>query len=1822
MTFFKKTLYTLLAAVMLFTALATCGIFAAAAGNTGVFSRYDDQRRALLEGSPRTADPDRFEEKTVLAFKKGVTEQQALSMLARLGAYRPLAYTSRLVFAVAASPEHARAVCGDRLLYCVANEENDISLCADAVPYELTAIGSSPENGLGKGVTIAILDSGVDRSLPCFENADILPGWDAVEDAESVDTDDVGHGTMICGIICAAGYGVAQGATVLPVRITSDGKKIKTSDLVESLYYAADSGADVINMSFGGYAENAAESEAVAYAAEKGCVLVSSAGNEGADPEYAGRYSYPASFDNVISVASFGANGKVCPFSQFNDKVDICAPGELLTLFAPSEEGQTVDLINGTSFSTAFVSAAACLCMEKRGEKINSAFFEKMLEYASASGRDDRYGWGKLNIKKLLSCADMPFVEGVRRNEVYFSETAAVFENAAATLDGEPYESGDPIFSQGRHTLTVADERGSVELSFAVDTVPLTYDTEKGEGWISFVFDRGSATLDGESYRSGSHITSEGEHVFALTGPYGNTVGSTFTMSFSLPVIYGVENGVVYGEPLHIRAVGTGRVYLDGVEFDEEIFVRENGGHTLLVTDISGETRREIDFALDGVPGISSGMLPANCAYFDPDNNYVACWDAGSYTVSVCSAESLDTIERELEIPGSVIDIAAQGDALYVFHSRGWKAYDRRGFLENEQLVDEFASEEDILVSACVYGGEVFYSDEYGFVHRGAYDETPLELGSRSIAVASRTDGVLAYSAYTPGEIYEYKDGAWRVLRLAAEPGYFGLTVSEHCVCVGGDVYTESFDTVNCRLPDGEKALYCSDDCIITGRGVYSARTGALLGEYRELLTAASSAGDRLALIGGYCTYMLVDPQGLYGASRRADALTGEPAQIDDFTVRTPLAGGADIADAVYDRSSDSVLAILQNDNRLYHLDSRDGSLIQTLDLRYVPLKLRDLGSGAAVIFDKSRFVYLTKEKEYIAFPEEVGDICLCGGEYFAVCGGSLVRRTQKGKFVTVKGLDGVRSVCVYENGVCAALEDKVLFYDPVSKTVVSQVSSAFRPALYVSERYVFAGSDAFSGRELKPVSHLDEIPLCSYGDAAFCESGLYRVSKGKLIAKTDLSGSICVVTPSYRLFVFGKTALSVIDIDCDPTEEIAVQGVAEGGSYTGSVYVYVPSGKAYLDGESVDNGFTVDGAGMHKLRVTLPFGLSRTVDFKVLRQAEKIILSAYELRLSVGQSVTLTASVYPDNAGGKILFASDSPCVTVSEKGRIEAVSDGTAAVTAYMEGADVFAECRVTVTDSNLINTDKTYSIDRDAGVLYGVAPRTFILDLVMHVTTGGTLEILGPDGANANGDYAFTGMTLRRRDENGKITDKLTVAVTGDADGDGRVTAGDVDALFAHLSGSKRQKGAALFALDVNGNGKVTSSDLKAMYKTLEFSAGAASGDSLGVTVPDFVFAGGLIPIAISPGKNGVLSFSGVISFSPDEAAYAKADTAISEIYVKEEKNKTYFCVPASGRTAGSPLTLWLRVAEDAQSVTLDFGPCSVYTARGLESADGLTLTVPVRAPGERFFISAPGSDLEFDRSVYVYDVTVPEGTAEFITEISCPAGCYVYSGPSALASDGITEIGVTLVSPDGKTHYVFRVKHGEMRKPDTDSSLADITVNGAELVPPFSPDITEYSVYIPKGEAASFTAVPNSDKAAVTTETGYGENGIIYTFICTAEDGGATVYTVEAIYRSEESEPVSPDTTDEPSSEEEESSAPEAAESRALSETPVSSAPAEETDAISEQSRDKEKDGAAGMLPYAVAAIAVMIPAAAAAVIARRKAGNGKEDKENKEEKEDE
>ncbi len=198
---------------------------------------------------------------------------------------------------------------------------------------------------MGKGILVAVLDTGVDSTVPDLAGQvtlgpDYLHGVDPSGYQLPLD-----HGTYIASLIAGHGrgpgddlgvIGVAPRARILSVRVIPDdsepglaayNKKPRYANAIaDGVYYAVQHRARVINMSLGSQQPTGGLRAAIAYAISRGVVVVASAGNNGTPRAFA-PYVYPASFTGVIAVAALNPDGVRAAFSEQNSSVVISAPG-------------------------------------------------------------------------------------------------------------------------------------------------------------------------------------------------------------------------------------------------------------------------------------------------------------------------------------------------------------------------------------------------------------------------------------------------------------------------------------------------------------------------------------------------------------------------------------------------------------------------------------------------------------------------------------------------------------------------------------------------------------------------------------------------------------------------------------------------------------------------------------------------------------------------------------------------------------------------------------------------------------------------------------------------------------------------------------------------------------------------------------------------------------------------------------------------------------------------------------------------------------------------------------------------------------------------------------------------------------------------------------------------------------------------------------------------------------------------------------------------------------------------------------------------------
>lgn len=214
------------------------------------------------------------------------------------------------------------------------------------------------ERTRGANVVVAVLDTGVDAAHPDLQGA-VLPGINLV-DPSAPPADDNGHGTAVAGIIAARTdnrigvAGICWTCSILPVKVLGADGTGDTGTVAAGIVRAADAGARVISMSFGGPAPDPTLASAVAYAEAKGAILVAAAGNSGSSTPF-----YPAADPGVVGVAATDESNHLYGWSDYGAWVRLAAPG---CDSATGSSGGYVEFC-GTSAAAPVVSGVAALAL-------------------------------------------------------------------------------------------------------------------------------------------------------------------------------------------------------------------------------------------------------------------------------------------------------------------------------------------------------------------------------------------------------------------------------------------------------------------------------------------------------------------------------------------------------------------------------------------------------------------------------------------------------------------------------------------------------------------------------------------------------------------------------------------------------------------------------------------------------------------------------------------------------------------------------------------------------------------------------------------------------------------------------------------------------------------------------------------------------------------------------------------------------------------------------------------------------------------------------------------------------------------------------------------------------------------------------------------------------------------------------------------------------------------------------------------------------------------------------------------------------------------
>jgi membrane-anchored mycosin MYCP len=326
----------------------------------------------------------------------------------------------------------------------------------------------------GGGVTVAVLDSGVDGSHPQLRGH-VSAGFDAAGSGGPANTDCTGTGTHVAGVIAAqqsaaTGFrGMASDVNILPVRVTGDRSfgppTAEPQVLARGINAAVARGAKVIAISTVSYSGSPALQDAVRNAQAKGVILVAAVGDLG-DQNGGNPPPYPASYDGVIGVGAIGQNGDRLPNSGHGSYVDLVAPGaDVLTL----QRGRGMAAgVNGTGVACGFVAGAVALAKVKRSDldarELTRLIFATTTPAAGGAG----YGHGVVNPYSAVN------------DQLSYQQPVAM-----RPLD-RPDEAGDGIWARSRR-LALLGSTVALVVAFVIVFVAVALPRGRRRFWRSAI---------------------------------------------------------------------------------------------------------------------------------------------------------------------------------------------------------------------------------------------------------------------------------------------------------------------------------------------------------------------------------------------------------------------------------------------------------------------------------------------------------------------------------------------------------------------------------------------------------------------------------------------------------------------------------------------------------------------------------------------------------------------------------------------------------------------------------------------------------------------------------------------------------------------------------------------------------------------------------------------------------------------------------------------------------------------------------------------------------------------------------------------------------------------------------------------------------------------------------------------------------------------------------------------------------------------------------------------------------------------------------------
>jgi len=414
------------------------------------------------------------------------------------------------------------------------------------------------DSAQGTGITVAILDTGVDGSHPDLA-ARMVPGWDIY--TNSADTSDLcGHGTAVAGSAAAAGNnatgvsGVAGQARIMPLRIayrdaTSGSCYAYQSTIASGITYAADHGARVVNVSFANVAASASAQSAGEYLKSKGGLLFVAANNNNKDEGFTPTTS-------LVAVSATDSADNRSSFSSYGAFVSLAAPGSAIYT---TVKGGSYGSWNGTSFASPIAAGAAALVMSANpgltANQVQDILFSTAVDLGTA-GRDIYFGYGRVNAAGAVAAAIVtPVPDTTAPTVAIAAPLASSTVSGVVTVD-----------------VNAADNVGVARVELKVNNTVVASDTAApfSFAWDSSGVANGMNNLTAIAYDAAGNVATSGTVAVnvanAVPPPAADTVAPVVTIANpSTGAVSGTVSVIVNASDNSGAAGIRTSLYIDGV---------------------------------------------------------------------------------------------------------------------------------------------------------------------------------------------------------------------------------------------------------------------------------------------------------------------------------------------------------------------------------------------------------------------------------------------------------------------------------------------------------------------------------------------------------------------------------------------------------------------------------------------------------------------------------------------------------------------------------------------------------------------------------------------------------------------------------------------------------------------------------------------------------------------------------------------------------------------------------------------------------------------------------------------------------------------------------------------------------------------------------------------------------------------------------------------------------------------------------------------------------------------------------------------------------